>query len=96
MADGGGSGREPPCPGAAAVLRRWEQLRRRAAAAAPWARGLLAVAAGLGLFYVVLRVPLRLRDSLAAGETRRGHRGARRGNATSGRAAGTPGRDRLA
>ncbi|OPJ89068.1 suppressor of tumorigenicity 7 protein-like isoform B [Patagioenas fasciata monilis] len=68
MADGGGSGREPPCPGAAAVLRRWEQLRRRAAAAAPapWARGLLVVAAGLGLFYVVLRVPLRLRDSLAA------------------------------
>ncbi|KAK2526519.1 St7l [Columba guinea] len=66
MADGGGSGREQPCPGAAAVLRRWEQLRRRAAAAAPWARGLLAVAAGLGLFYVVLRVPLRLRDSLAA------------------------------
>ncbi|XP_074911655.1 suppressor of tumorigenicity 7 protein-like isoform X1 [Buteo buteo] len=69
MADGGGgggSGRGPPCPGAAAALRRWEQLRRRAAAAAPWARGLLAVVAGLGLFYVVLRVPLRLRDSLAA------------------------------
>lgn len=29
------------------------------------------MAAGLGLFYAVLRVPLRLRDSLAAGETRR-------------------------
>ncbi|XP_057282856.1 suppressor of tumorigenicity 7 protein-like isoform X2 [Pezoporus wallicus] len=66
MADSGGSGRGPPCPGAAAALRRWEQLRRRVAAAAPWTRGLLAVAAGLGLFYVVLRVPLRLRDSLAA------------------------------
>uniref|UniRef100_A0A8C9EN93 Suppressor of tumorigenicity 7 protein-like n=1 Tax=Pavo cristatus TaxID=9049 RepID=A0A8C9EN93_PAVCR len=64
MADGCGTGREAPCPGAAAALRRWEQLRRRAAA--PWARGLLAVAAGLGLFYAALRVPLRLRDGLAA------------------------------
>ncbi|XP_066839290.1 suppressor of tumorigenicity 7 protein-like isoform X1 [Anser cygnoides] len=63
---GTGSGRGPSCPGAAAALRRWEQLRRRAAAAAPWARGLLAVAAGLGLCYAVLRVPLRLRDGLAA------------------------------
>lgn len=66
MADGCGTGKEPPCLGAAAALRRWEQLRRRAAA--PWARGLLAVAAGLGLFYAALRVPLRLRDGLAAGE----------------------------
>uniref|UniRef100_A0A8C3BJJ7 Suppressor of tumorigenicity 7 protein-like n=1 Tax=Cairina moschata TaxID=8855 RepID=A0A8C3BJJ7_CAIMO len=74
MADGGGSGtgtgtgsgRGPPCPGAAAALRRWEQLRRRAAAAAPWARGLLAAAAGLGLLYALLRLPLRLRDGLAA------------------------------
>eukprot|EP00076_Gallus_gallus_P033889 XP_024999427.1 suppressor of tumorigenicity 7 protein-like isoform X3 [Gallus gallus] len=64
MADGCGTGKEPPYPGAAAALRRWEQLRRRAAA--PWARGLLAVAAGLGLFYAALRVPLRLRDGLAA------------------------------
>lgn len=66
MADGCGTGKEPPYPGAAAALRRWEQLRRRAAA--PWARGLLAVAAGLVLFYAALRVPLRLRDGLAAGE----------------------------
>lgn len=80
MADGGGtgtgtgtgSGRGPPCPGAAAALRRWEQLRRRAAAAAPWARGLLAAAAGLGLLYALLRLPLRLRDGLAAGESRGG------------------------
>uniref|UniRef100_A0A8C2U0X5 Suppressor of tumorigenicity 7 protein-like n=1 Tax=Coturnix japonica TaxID=93934 RepID=A0A8C2U0X5_COTJA len=64
MADGCGTGMEPPCPGVAAALRRWEQLRRRAAA--PWARGMLAVAAGLGLFYLALRVPLRLRDGLAA------------------------------
>ncbi|XP_064255368.1 suppressor of tumorigenicity 7 protein-like isoform X2 [Passer domesticus] len=67
MAEGSGgaaSGRGPPCPGAAAALRRWEQLRRRAAT--PWARGLLAAAAALGLLYAVLRVPLRLRDGLAA------------------------------
>ncbi|XP_041869481.1 suppressor of tumorigenicity 7 protein-like isoform X2 [Corvus kubaryi] len=67
MAEGGGSGgsgRGPPCPGAASAFRRWEQLRRRAAT--PWARGLLAVAAGLGLLYAVLRVPVRLRDGLAA------------------------------
>ncbi|NWV38872.1 ST7L protein, partial [Grantiella picta] len=67
MAEGsgsGGSGRGPPCPGAVSAFRRWEQLRRRAAT--PWARGLLAVAAGLGLLYAVLRVPVRLRDGLAA------------------------------
>ncbi|NWV82236.1 ST7L protein, partial [Dasyornis broadbenti] len=67
MAEGsgcGGSGRGPPCPGAVSAFRRWEQLRRRAAT--PWARGLLAVAAGLGLLYVVLRVPGRLRDGLGA------------------------------
>lgn len=77
MADGCGTGKEPPYPGAAAALRRWEQLRRRAAA--PWARGLLAVAAGLGLFYAALRVPLRLRDGLAAGEA-----GGERGGVTLG------------
>lgn len=66
----GGSGRGPLCPGAASAFRRWEQLRRRAAT--PWARGLLAVAAGLGLLYAVLRVPVRLRDGLAAGEGGRG------------------------
>ncbi|NXU13375.1 ST7L protein, partial [Pardalotus punctatus] len=67
MAEGsgsGGSGRGPPCPGAVSAFRRWEQLRRRLAT--PWARGLLAVAAGLGLLYAVLRVPVRLRDGLAA------------------------------
>lgn len=69
---GGASGRGPPCPGAASAFRRWEQLRRRAAT--PWARGLLAAAAGLGLLYAVLRVPVRLRDGLAAGEGGRGER----------------------
>lgn len=64
MAEGSGGG------GAASAFRRWEQLRRRAAT--PWARGLLAAAAGLGLLYAVLRVPVRLRDGLAAGEGGRG------------------------
>lgn len=73
MAEGsgsGGSGRGSPCLGAASAFRRWEQLRRRAAT--PWARGLLAAAAGLGLLYALLRVPMRLRDGLAAGEGGRG------------------------
>ncbi|XP_068029525.1 suppressor of tumorigenicity 7 protein-like isoform X5 [Anomalospiza imberbis] len=61
---GAGSGRGPPCPAAASAFRRWEQLRRRAAT--PWARGLLAAAAGLALLYAALRVPVRLRDGLAA------------------------------
>lgn len=91
MAEGsgsGGSGRGPPCLGAASAFRRWEQLRRRAAT--PWARGLLAAAAGLGLLYAVLRVPVRLRDGLAAGEGGRG--GWRRGEADPACGAGRSGR----
>ncbi|CAM4683602.1 unnamed protein product, partial [Caretta caretta] len=68
MADSG-SGEAAPAArpeGSACAPGRWERLRRRGAglAAGPWARA-LGLLAALGLLYW-LRVPLRLRDNLAA------------------------------
>ncbi|XP_073176199.1 LOW QUALITY PROTEIN: suppressor of tumorigenicity 7 protein-like [Lepidochelys kempii] len=68
MADSG-SGEAAPAAqpeGSACTPGRWERLRRRGAglAAVPWARA-LGLLAALGLLYW-LRVPLRLRDNLAA------------------------------
>ncbi|TFK04217.1 protein FAM219B [Platysternon megacephalum] len=68
MADSG-SGEAAPAAqpqGSPGAPGRWERLRRRGAglAAVPWARA-LGLLAALGLLYW-LRVPLRLRDNLAA------------------------------
>ncbi|XP_050810272.1 suppressor of tumorigenicity 7 protein-like isoform X2 [Gopherus flavomarginatus] len=68
MADSG-SGEVAPAAqsqGSPGAPGRWERLRRRGAglAAVPWARA-LGLLAALGLLYW-LRVPLRLRDNLAA------------------------------
>ncbi|CAM5119006.1 unnamed protein product [Natator depressus] len=68
MADGGGGEAAPAAQpeGSPCAPGRWERLRRRGAglAAVPWARA-LGLLAALGLLYW-LRVPLRLRDNLAA------------------------------
>ncbi|CAM4663294.1 unnamed protein product [Lepidochelys olivacea] len=68
MADSGSGDAAPAAQpeGSACAPGRWERLRRRGAglAAVPWARA-LGLLAALGLLYW-LRVPLRLRDNLAA------------------------------
>ncbi|XP_065259636.1 suppressor of tumorigenicity 7 protein-like [Emys orbicularis] len=68
MADSGSREAAPAAQpqGSPGAPGRWERLRRRGAglAAVPWARA-LGLLAALGLLYW-LRVPLRLRDNLAA------------------------------